>query len=260
MPISEIDGCPADHWSEILEIFTEAIEPANFEVRLVSASDDIGVIQKRIVQNLYQNDIIVCDVSAKNANVMFELGMRLAFDKPTIIVKDDKTSYSFDTSPIEHLEYPRDLRFGAIVEFKKNLERRVKATYEKSTSDKEYSTFLKQFGTFSLPKIDAKEVSGDEYIIEEIRELKRSIGALARRRMRDVDDPESSMETANFVLDLRREIENYRFRKKIPMSELKNHRDDIWKEMIEVLNPARIHSKMSYDRTFNVVFESLTVG
>jgi len=32
---------------------------------------------------------------------MFELGLRLAFDKPAIIVKDDNTSYSFDTAPIE---------------------------------------------------------------------------------------------------------------------------------------------------------------
>jgi hypothetical protein len=70
-------------------------------------ADDIGVIQKRIVQNLYSSDVIVCDVSGKNPNVMFELGMRLAFDKPTLIVKDDKTDYSFDTGIIEHVPYPR---------------------------------------------------------------------------------------------------------------------------------------------------------
>ena len=77
--------------------------------------------EKEIIQNLYENPGLVCDVSGKNPNVMFELGLRLAFDKPTIIVKDNKTSYSFDTSAIEHLEYPRDLRFSKIVEFKKTL-------------------------------------------------------------------------------------------------------------------------------------------
>jgi hypothetical protein len=49
---------------------------------------------------------------------MLELGMRLAFDKPAVIVKDDKTDYSFDTSSIEHLAYPRDLRFSKIKSFK----------------------------------------------------------------------------------------------------------------------------------------------
>jgi len=63
---------------------------------------------------------------------MFELGLRLAFDKPTIIVKDDKTTYSFDTAPIEHLEYPRDLRFPRMVEFKSRLKEKIKGTHNKS--------------------------------------------------------------------------------------------------------------------------------
>lgn len=40
---------------------------------------------------------------------MFELGMRLTFDKPTIIIKDNTTDFIFDTGPIEHLQYPKDL-------------------------------------------------------------------------------------------------------------------------------------------------------
>ena len=111
MPISSIDGCNEQRWSDVKDILTESVETAGFKANLVSYADDVGIIQKRIIQNLYENPIVVCDVSGKNPNVMFELGMRLAFDKPTIIIKDDKTSYSFDTSPIEHLEYPRDLRF-----------------------------------------------------------------------------------------------------------------------------------------------------
>jgi hypothetical protein len=100
---------------------------------------------------------------------MFELGLRLAFDKPTIIIKDDKTSYSFDTSPIEHLEYPRDLRFTKIVDFKESLKHKVKATLDKSKSDPNYTTFLKHFGTFTVAKLDTKEVSKEDFIIEELR-------------------------------------------------------------------------------------------
>ncbi|WP_353118770.1 hypothetical protein [Myroides odoratus] len=55
------------------------------------------------MNNIYNDEIVVCDVSSKNPNVMFELGLRLAFDKPTIIIKDEKTGYSFDTGVIEHL-------------------------------------------------------------------------------------------------------------------------------------------------------------
>ncbi|HIE5943695.1 TPA: hypothetical protein ACXN34_001640 [Burkholderia cepacia] len=175
MPISSIDGCPESHWSEVASILAEAIESAEFSANIVSNADDIGIIHKRIIQNLYDNPIVVCDVSGKNPNVMFELGMRLAFDKPTVIVKDDKTSYSFDTSAIEHLEYPRDLRFSRIVEFKKTLTEKIRATHEKSTKDPGFSTFLKHFGEFKVAKIDKKEVSGQEYILDELKSLRSTM-------------------------------------------------------------------------------------
>lgn len=175
MPISSIDGCNEQHWSDVKEILTETVESAGFKSNLVSYADDVGIIQKRIIQNLYENPIVVCDVSGKNPNVMFELGLRLAFDKPTIIIKDDKTSYSFDTSPIEHLEYPRDLRFTKIVEFKKSLKEKVQATLRKSQDDPNYTTFLKHFGTFTVAKLDTKEVSKEDFIIEELRDLKKLV-------------------------------------------------------------------------------------
>ena len=104
---------------------------------------------------------------------MFELGIRLAFDKATIIIKDDKTSYSFDTAPIEHLTYPRDLRFNKIIDFKKELSEKVKATYSKSINDPNFTTFLKHFGKFTVAKVESKEVSKEEYILEEIKEIRK---------------------------------------------------------------------------------------
>lgn len=180
MPISAIDGCNEAHWADVLEIINEAIDETGFDGELVSNADDVGIIHKRIIQNLYENPIVVCDVSGKNPNVMFELGMRLAFDKPTIIIKDDKTTYSFDTSAIEHLEYPRDLRFTKVVEFKKKLADKLKATYKKASEDPNYTTFLKHFGEFKVAKIDQKEVSGQEFIIEELKNMRRSINRLDR--------------------------------------------------------------------------------
>lgn len=184
IPISAIDGCSESHWSEVMGILTEAIEDAGFEANIVSNSDDVGVIHKRIIQNLYDNPIVVCDVSAKNPNVMFELGMRLAFDKPTIIVKDDQTVYSFDTSAIEHIEYPRDLRFSKIVEFKETLSAKIKATYDRSQKDGSYTTFLKHFGEFTVAKLDQKEVSGQEFIMEELKTLRNSMIRLERGAFR----------------------------------------------------------------------------
>lgn len=183
MPISAIDGCSAEHWSEVKAIITDAMESIDaprFTARLVSDADDVGVIQKRIVQGVYAADVIVCDVSGKNPNVMFELGMRLAFDKPTVIIKDDKTDYTFDTGVIEHITYPRDLRFQRVVEFKKTLAQKVLATYNASVRDPDHSTFLKNFGTFKVAHLSEKEASAEQVILDAIVELQREVGALRR--------------------------------------------------------------------------------
>lgn len=175
MPISEIDGCNELHWKEVYTIVSQSIDKSGFIANLVSNSDDVGVIQKRIIQNLYDNPIVVCDVSGKNPNVMFELGLRLAFDKPTIIIKDDKTQYSFDTSPIEHIEYPRDLRFSKIVDFKEKLTEKIIQTYKKSLSDENFSTFLKHFGSFKIAQIETEVVSKEDFILEEIKNLREVV-------------------------------------------------------------------------------------
>ena len=199
MPISAIDGCNESHWNDVMEIINDCIEEAGFDPNLVSNADDVGVIQKRIIQNLYDNPIVVCDVSGKNPNVMFELGIRLAFDKPTIIIKDDKTTYSFDTSPIEHLDYPRDLRFNKVEDFKAKLIEKIKKTFDKSNDDPNYSTFLKHFGEFKVAKIDKKEVSQQEFFMDEIRSLRRLILQTNKRPVykdifEDNDDDETTID------------------------------------------------------------------
>jgi hypothetical protein len=190
MPISSIDGCTAEHWTEVKSIITEAIEAIvepKFLVRLVSDADDVGVIQKRIVQNIYNSDVMVCDVSCKNPNVMFELGMRLAFDKPTVIIKDDKTDYSFDTGVIEHVPYPRDLRFTKMVAFKTTLAAKVLATYRAAKDNPDHSTFLKNFGSFHVANLSQDAVPADKLILEMLADLQTDVATLRRRSPREAN-------------------------------------------------------------------------
>nr|WP_281959206.1 hypothetical protein [Enterobacter mori] len=178
MPIANTAGYPDGHWQNVYEIICESALNAGFEPNLVSFDDDVGIIQNRIVQNIYSNPIVVCDISSRNPNVMFELGMRLAFDKPTIIIKDDKTPYSFDVSPIEHLPYPSDLRYQSIMDFKQKLQVKIRETYSRSKDDPNYTTFLKHFGTFKVAHVEEKEVSESQYITAEIKEMRKMINSL----------------------------------------------------------------------------------
>jgi hypothetical protein len=44
MPISAIDGCPAEHWLDVKEIITQAVDSVadyDFKVKLVSDCDEL---------------------------------------------------------------------------------------------------------------------------------------------------------------------------------------------------------------------------
>ena len=169
MPISSIDGCNEAHWIEVRGILSEALQGLDLSVKLVSEAETAGVIQGRIINNLYLNDLVICDVSCKNPNVMFELGMRLAFDKPTIIIKDSVTDYSFDTGVIEHLTYPRDLHYHQIQTFKLLLKDKVQASLKpRSPSEK---TFLEHFGSFVVAKIDQKPIGVEDFVLKSLEEI-----------------------------------------------------------------------------------------
>lgn len=174
MPISDCDGCDEGHWREVKILIERAAAIAGFKGVLVSEADDVGVIQKRIVQNLYDCPVVVCDISGRNANVMFELGMRLAFDKPTIIIKDDRTPFSFDTSPVEHVTYPRDLRYTKVEEFQKVLSEKILKSASSSGDD----SFLKSFGSFKVADIPVEKASIDELILDELAVMKAEIRSM----------------------------------------------------------------------------------
>ncbi len=182
MPLAEFDNCSATHWEDVRSIIVGAVEAPSepqFRARMVSDGDETGIIHRRIIQNVYSDPIAICDVSGRNPNVLFELGMRLAFDKPVVIVKDDKTPFMFDTGMIEHLAYPRDLRHGTIEIFKSQLARKVSSTYAASISSPDTVSFIKSFGPFKTVALEEVKEPVDKAILSLLSEMQGQINRLA---------------------------------------------------------------------------------
>ena len=179
MPMSDCAQYDAGHWDRVLDIFKEAVSD-DFDAELVSVASEVTFIHKTIVQNLGENDLVICDVSSKNPNVMFELGIRLTFDLPTIIVKDEVTDYSFDTSPIEHLPYRKDLRFQDVVDFKTHLRNKCFATLQKKKDDPKYSPFLSHFGTFKVQQLPSTNVDTNEFMLKSLEDVKNELQRVHR--------------------------------------------------------------------------------
>ncbi len=212
MPITPHPDYPSDHWKDVLNILIESVKETEFEPKLVSDDVAIGLIHDRIVTNIYNNEMVICDVSSKNPNVMFELGLRLAFDKPTIIIKDESTGYSFDTGVIEHIPYPSSLRFSQIVKFKEELIRRINATYEKSKTETNYSPFLKSFGKNIFPVlIQQSNITEGEYIRSQLEKINRKVNSIILNH--NTINDSASMNINNITLRDKKKILDYTLNK-----------------------------------------------
>lgn len=182
MPISDCDGQGASHWLDVKSIIETAAKNAGFQVRLVSDTFESNLIHKEILQNVYQDDIIICDVSGRNPNVFFELGIRMATQKPTVIVKDNKTTYPFDTGPNRYIEYPRDLRHPEMEAFKSDLIKALKATI----NQKKENSFIGQLGPFQIPDVESKKVPESDLIINRLDRMEKQFSAFFSDRKRSV--------------------------------------------------------------------------
>lgn len=174
MPIAANEVGSVEHWLHVRKIITDALNGTGFQVKMVSDSNEVNVIQNNIVTNIYSNDIVICDVSSRNPNVMFELGMRLTFDKPVVIIKDKDTPYSFDVGNIQHLEYPRSLNYVEIQHFQQALKEKTLSTLAASKVQG-YSPFLSHYKIQHVSKVETEVVGRDDYLMSAINEIKSMI-------------------------------------------------------------------------------------
>ena len=79
--------------------------------------------------------MLLCDMSALNANVFFELGMRTAANKPVALIKDDATPNTpFDLNIINHHTYSHELQVWKIKEQINLLRLHLESCMENSDS------------------------------------------------------------------------------------------------------------------------------
>lgn len=173
MPISAIDGCDENHWIQVRNIIEETISEIgeHFIVRMVSERNPSDLIQSNIVQAIYEDEVAICDISGRNPNVMLELGMRIAFNKPVVIIFDGIGISPFDITNILQIRYPRDLNYWKMNEFKKDLKEKVNLALEEKEN-----AFLKAFGKdFKTYELTSKKITvneNEEKILEAITDLK----------------------------------------------------------------------------------------
>ncbi|MDQ1183148.1 hypothetical protein [Agrobacterium larrymoorei] len=144
MPISDVDGYPAGHFNEVYKQLIEpAVTSAGYACSLATTSNSAHMIQLEVVTKVATADLCICDLSNNNPNVLFEYGIRQAFDKPTVLIKDDKTRRIFDLSGFRDIEYDHTLRIANTLAARDSIRAAILDTVMGSTDEDQIFSLVK---------------------------------------------------------------------------------------------------------------------
>jgi hypothetical protein len=142
MPFSSTPTCTEAQWTEIYEnVFKPAIEECGYLCE--RAMPKVGSLINSIVDKLRLARIVLADVTDRNPNVFYELGVRHALSKRTIIITQDSSHIPSDLRGYWFIQYGTSP--GLVTKFKRDIKAIVagiESTPDKS--DSPVSDYLEQ--------------------------------------------------------------------------------------------------------------------
>jgi hypothetical protein len=129
MPISDVEGYPKGHFQHVYDdIIKPAVEQTEFLPIRADEVKETNFIHLDMLKKLIEAPITICDLSTRNPNVLFELGIRQAFDKPVVLIQEKGTPKIFDIGPLRYLEYSKDMKYHEVLKTQKELKETIEAT------------------------------------------------------------------------------------------------------------------------------------
>lgn len=183
MPISDVEGYDKGHFDRVYNyIVVPVCRQAGYEAFRADGTSKTNVIIIDILRNVVNCDMAICDLSARNPNVFYELGFRQAFNKKTVLMKDERTDRPFDISSIRSLNYDSSLRIDLVDKAIKELSKALLETH--SMTEDEPNSLLKLLSIDNPAKLPKKhELSDDSTIIlQAIHDLSDDMQRNLRKR------------------------------------------------------------------------------
>lgn len=180
-----------DHFREVLEhLVKPAVSEAGFEP-LSPLADDAEVIQAQVIKKLCEADLVLCDFSVLNPNVMYELGIRTSVNRPAVHIRDAHTTQlPFDVGLVNCHTYDPNLRVGAVKRQIPSLAAHIRKSWARATEgsgeDGPKNAMWKVFGIETAARL-ATDVGTEDKLdlllrrVEEQGEWMRSFRSASRR-------------------------------------------------------------------------------
>lgn len=183
MPISDADNYENGHFTRVYEhLIKPACEQAGFKPERADETPRTDVIMAGILKKIIACDIAICDLSSRNANVFYELGLRHAFNKKTVLIKDYKTPMPFDISGIRTLTYNENLRIDEVQKIIPEIARYLKETND--TDEKEANSMLQMLSIEEPATLPQKTTMKTEskMILNAIAQINQQLSIIMNER------------------------------------------------------------------------------
>tara|TARA_R110002050_G_scaffold45421_1_gene107600 strand:- start:147 stop:977 length:831 start_codon:yes stop_codon:yes gene_type:complete len=178
MPIADVEGYPQGHFKHVYEnIISPACELAGYKAQRADEVKASNLIHLDILNKLIEAPIAICDLSTRNPNVLFELGIRQAFDKPVVLIQEKGTPRIFDIAPLRYLEYSKEMKYHEVLRSQQELKESLQATAIADGDAGNVNSIVKLLALNNPAKIpdlkDGKEGLAFEIMQAEMRELRK---------------------------------------------------------------------------------------
>jgi hypothetical protein len=131
MPISDVEPYQPGHFRRVYDhLISPACRQAGFKPVLASDVKETNMIVLDVMARLYNADMVLCDLSSRNPNVLYELGFRQAFNRPVTLIKDTITERIFDIAGLRDIPYDDTLRVDTAQAAIKEIAERLRATFD----------------------------------------------------------------------------------------------------------------------------------
>jgi hypothetical protein len=177
MPIADMDGYEPGHFSRVYEyLIKPACANAGYEAHRADFVAATNYIIIDILRKIIDSDLVICDLSGRNPNVLYELGVRQAFNLPTVLIKDSKTQKIFDIQGLRYTEYNDALR---IDEVQKECIRLQTSITETAESPHDVNSMIQLLGVKPAQLPNKLELSNEtSVILESLKDISTRISSI----------------------------------------------------------------------------------
>lgn len=190
MPIAECDGYEPNHFAHVYnDIIKPAVAKTDFIATRADEVKETNLIHLDILKKLIDAPIAICDLSTRNPNVLFELGIRQAFDKPVVLIQEKGTPKIFDIGPLRYLEYSKEMRYHEVIESQNQLCEAINATKSAENEVGNVNSIVKLMALSTpalMPTLDSnnKELLSLDVVRSQMSDLRMMMEMMMRENRR----------------------------------------------------------------------------